>query len=497
MNTSQSIIIAIDQSTSATKALAYDTHTFNVLARASADHRQHYPEPGWVEHDAAQIWENTKRVLREVVAQVDRDAIVQLSITNQRETTVAFDRKTGEPIAPAIVWQCKRSDELCKALATAFEPMVREKTGLKLDPYFSGSKIAWWMRNNPTVAAKLRSGDAVLGTIDTYLIHRLTDGAVFATDESNASRMLIFNIHTRKWDKPLCELFQTPMNALAEVRDSDATYGTTTLAGALEKPIPIRGVVGDSQGALFAQPAFSPGDCKVTVGTGSSILVNTGSSASLAGEGVMTTIAWTLGGRPTYCYEGIINYSAATIEWLKNQLGLIESAAESEAVAQSVPDNGGVYLVPAFVGLGAPHWISTARAAIVGMSAHSTRAHIVRAGLEAIAYQIHDALSSMSVSCGVALGSMHSDGGATKNRFLMQFIADITGIALGSSNVPDCSPLGAAMIGWLGGDRSRGVEDYRSLGRERVAYTPSMDAKTRERYLAGWQKAIEQVKAGA
>lgn len=492
------IIIALDQSTSATKALAYDANTFNVLARASADHKQHYPEPGWVEHDAAQIWENTRRVLHQVVAQVDRDAIVQLSITNQRETTVAFDRNTGEPIARAIVWQCKRSDPICNELADkGLAKVVREKTGLKLDPYFSGSKIAWWMRNRPDVASKLLSGEAVLGTIDTYLIHRLTDGKVFATDESNASRMLIFNIHSRKWDEELCQIFQAPMKALPEVLDSTAAYGQTTLSGALTKPIPIRGVVGDSQGALFAQRAFNPGDCKVTVGTGSSILVNTGASAALAGEGVMTTIAWTHNKTPTYCFEGIINYSAATIEWLKNQLGLISSAAESETVATSVTDNGGVYLVPAFVGLGAPHWISTARAAIVGMSAHSTRAHIVRAGLEAIAYQIHDALSSMSVSCGVALGSMHSDGGATKNKFLMQFISDITGVALSSSNVPDCSPLGAAMLGWLGSNAAHDIGMYRSLAREQVAYRPSMDPTTRQRYLAGWNRAIEQVKAGA
>lgn len=493
-----SIIVAIDQSTSATKALAYDARTFNVLARASADHKQHYPEPGWVEHDAAQIWENTRRVLREVAEQVDREAIVQLSITNQRETTVAFDRRTGEPLAPAIVWQCKRSDSICNEMVAAgHDQIVRQKTGLKLDPYFSGSKIAWWMRHNPALAAKLRRGEAVLGTIDTYLIHRLTDGAVFATDESNASRTLLFNIHTRAWDPELCRLFDAPVSALAEVRDSSATFGQTTLGGALERPVPIRGVVGDSQGALFAQRAFSPGECKVTVGTGSSILVNTGASAALAGEGVMTTIAWTIAGTPTYCFEGIINYSAATIEWLKNQLGLISSAAESEAVAQSVPDNGGVYLVPAFVGLGAPHWISTARAAIVGMSAHSTRAHIVRAGLESIAYQIHDALESMSLSCGVALSSMHSDGGATKNRFLMQFIADILGVELDSSNVPDCSPLGAAMIGWIGADPSRKVEDFKKLARMQATYRPSMDPKTRERLLAGWRRAIGQVKAGA
>lgn len=492
-----SIIIAIDQSTSATKALAYDAGTFNVLARASADHKQHYPQPGWVEHDAAEIWENTKCVLREVAAQVDPSQIVQLSITNQRETIVAFDRKTGEPLAPAIVWQCKRSDGICNELvAGGSERTVREKTGLKLDPYFSGSKIAWWMRNNLSLASKLRQGEAVLGTIDTYLIHRLTEGRAFATDESNASRTLLFNIHTRRWDGELCRLFDAPHDALAEVRDSNAQFGETTFSGVLERAVPIRGVVGDSQGALFAQRAFSPGDCKVTVGTGSSILVNTGTSAALAGEGVMTTIAWTLNGAPTYCFEGIINYSAATIEWLKNQLGLISSAAESETIAASVPDNGGVYLVPAFVGLGAPHWISTARAAIVGMSAHSTRAHIVRAGIEAIAYQIHDATKAMSLSCGIALTSMHSDGGATKNKFLMQFITDIIGVELRVSNVPDCSPLGAAMIGAVGGDAKK-IRDYTSLSREQVTYTPKMDALQRERLLAGWRRAIEQVKAGA
>lgn len=495
-----SLILAIDQSTSATKAIAFDAQTFRVVAKAAAEHKQHYPQPGFVEHDAGEIWRNVLRVARDVVGQVDAASIACLSITNQRETVVVFDRSTGEPLMPAIVWQCRRSEAICRELAP-HEPLIARKTGLKIDPYFSGTKLTWLARERPEVAAKLRDGSAVIGTIDAYLVHRLTGGKVFASDATNASRTLLFDIHTLAWDDELCRLLEVPKGALPEVRDSTAAFGETTLDGALPRAVPIRGVMGDSQAALFAQRAFEPGACKVTLGTGSSILVNTGPKATSGGQGVMTTVAWThgsaSGGEPTYCFEGIINYSAATVEWLKNQLGLLKDASESEAAATSVPDNGGVYLVPAFGGLGAPHWVLDARAAIVGLSAHSNRNHVIRAALESIAYQIADALNAMRTQAGLPLTAVNADGGATRNRFLMQFIADMTGLEIRVADVPECSPLGAAMAGAVGLGLVPSIADLASVPREQVVYRPQMSAEGRSKLLAGWNRAVRQVKAGA
>lgn len=489
------LILAIDQSTSATKALLFDAQTFAVVARASAEHAQHYPQPGHVEHDAAEIWRNTLRAASEVIGQVDAASIACVSLTNQRETIVVFDRATGEPLMPAIVWQCRRSEAICRELAP-HDALVTAKTGLKVDPYFSATKLTWLARERPEIVARLRDGSAVVSTIDAFLIHRMTGGQTFATDASNASRTLLYDIHAMRWDDELCRLFDVPMQALPEVRDSTAAFGETTLGGLLPRAIPIRGVLGDSQASLFALRAFEPGACKVTLGTGSSILVNTGPRVTSGGPGVMTTVAWTHDGQPTYCYEGIVNHAAATLEWLKNQLGILADVRDAEAIAMSLPDNGGVYLVPAFGGLSAPHWLNAARGAIVGLSSHSGRAHVVRAALEAIAYQVADALHAMRDQASLNLTRVTADGGPTRNRFLMQFIADIVGLEIRVADVPDCSPMGAAMAGALGLGIFPSIEALAATPGDNVIYRPTMPAEDVARLRAGWNRAVRQVTAG-
>jgi len=356
-------ILAIDQSTSATKAIVFDA-AGGVIAKASADHRQIYPRPGWVEHDAEEIWQNTLAVIEKVRPVRP----LCLSISNQRETVVVFDRATGRPLHNALVWQDRRGAPICAELTAAgHQEEVARKTGLKIDTYFSASKLTWLMRTRPEVVRALESGEALIGTIDAYLVYRLTGGEVFATDHTNASRTLLFDISELKWDADLCRLFGVPVQAVPQVRDSTAGYGLAKLPGG---DLPIRGVMGDSQAALFAHRCFAPGMAKVTIGTGSSVLL-THSSFILHPSSFLTTLAWTHQGRPTYCLEGIINYSAATIAWLKDQLQLIGDPAETETAAASVPDNGGVYLVPAFAGLSAPYWSPEARAAIG--ACHRTR----------------------------------------------------------------------------------------------------------------------------
>jgi glycerol kinase len=481
-------ILAIDQSTSATKAMVFD-ESGKLLDRASLEHRQIYPQPGWVEHDAEEIWQNTLRAL----SAIDCRDVLCLSVTNQRETIVVFDRATGKPLHNAIVWQDRRGNPICAELA-AHGKTVTRKTGLKIDTYFSASKLAWLIRNQPEIARKLRDGEALIGTIDAYLIYRLTGGKTFATDHTNASRTLLFDISTLKWDEDLCVLFGVPMRALPEVRDSTARFGVADVNG---REIPICGVMGDSQASLFAHRCFTPGSAKVTLGTGSSVLLNIGDTLRYGGDGAVSTIAWTHAGKPTYSFEGIISYSAATIAWLKDQLGLIRDAAETEALAKSVADNGGVYLVPAFAGLSAPYWSADARAAIVGLSAHSTRAHVVRAALESIAYQLRDVLEMMKDQAGVSLKTIHADGGATRNRFLMQFIAEMTRLQVTAAPVPECSPLGAAMAGALGMSVYTSLDELAAIPRPDASiFTPIMPPGEADQLHVGWKRAVKQVLAG-
>lgn len=485
-------VLALDQSTSATKALLFD-EAGRCLDQESREHRQFYPRPGWVEHDANEIWLNTLSTLRAVTArQAARlPETVALSITNQRETVVVFDRRTGEPLHPALVWQCRRGDALCaEHAASGAAAGIQRKTGLPLDAYFSASKLQWLVRNEPAIAARLADGTAVIGTIDTYLIHRLTRGRVFATDATNASRTLLFDLVRSRWDEDLCALWQVPVAALPEVRDCDASYGETDLRGALDRPLPIRGVMGDSQASLFAQRCFEPGSAKVTFGTGSSVLLNLGDAPRFSDRGIATALAWRLSGRPTYAFEGIIISSASTLTWLRDQLGLVRDIGELDTLATAVPDNGGVYLVPAFSGLGLPHWQPAARAAIVGLSSQSDRRHVARAALESIAYQVRDVLDVFRAESGLGLRDIRADGGATASAPLMQFTADVTGVALHVSAMAHGSPLGAAFAGLVGTGVHTSPEALASIVREQVVYHPAMPVGRADSLHRGWQRAV-------
>jgi glycerol kinase len=490
-----SLILAIDQSTSATKAVLFDARG-KLLDKASRSHRQIYPRPGWVEHDAEEIWQNVLAVIREIAGRNPKRIfqIAGLSLTNQRETVLVFDRKTGKPLHHALVWQDRRGDAICAKLTEqGHENFVRQKTGLKINTYFSASKLKWLVAEKPAIAAKLKNGDAVVGTMDTYLIHRLTGGKVFATDFTNASRTLLFDIGKLRWNEKLCKLFNVPMGALPEVRESSAHFGETNAGGLLPKRVPIVGVMGDSQASLFAQRCFQPGTAKATFGTGTSVLLNIGGKFQPSKKGAVTALAWVWQGKPTYAFEGLINFSAATIEWLKNQLGLIQNASEVEELAAGLKDNGGVYLVPAFAGLSAPYWSPDARAAIVGMTAHTNKAHIVRAAQEAIAYQIRDVLDMMRDDAKVRLKTLHADGGPTRDQFLMQFTADITGVELKVSEVAESSAWGAAMNGLLGLGLYQSLDELAKLPRAQKCFRPRMKAAEVKKLHDGWLTAVKRV----
>ncbi|MEZ5327216.1 MAG: glycerol kinase GlpK [Verrucomicrobiales bacterium] len=486
-------ILAIDQSTSGTKALLYDANG-HCHDRESKEHRQIYPQPGWVEHDLDEIWNNLLAIVTALIGRHPDKTLKCVSITNQRETICLFERGSGRPLHNAIVWQCRRGSEICRNLEEAGHgARVTELTGLRLDTYFSASKLKWLIAQDAGLEAKLESGEAIIGTIDSYLVHRLTEGQIFATDHTNASRTLLYDIGNLCWDESLCELFDVPIAALPEVRESSARFGETTFEGHLPEPVPIFGVMGDSQASLFAQRCYEPGTAKITFGTGSSVLLNIGEALRFSESGSVSTIAWVWQGRPTYSFEGIINYSAASIAWLKDQLGMLQSSAEAGPLAAAVPDNGGVYLIPAFAGLSAPHWKPNARAAIVGLTAHSTRNHIVRAAEESIAYQLHDVLQMMNHDASVSLQTIHADGGPTRDAFLMQFTADLLRIELQVAVVPDCSALGAAMAGMLGCGMRDTLDELATLPRETTTYSPKMDTATVQHLIDSWNDAVPRV----
>ncbi|MCK4624223.1 MAG: glycerol kinase GlpK [Phycisphaerae bacterium] len=480
-------VLAIDQSTSATKVIIFSL-AGKVLAKTSIPHRQYYPQPGWVEHDAEEIFTNTRQALRQVIegGKLTASDLLCLSITNQRETIVVFDRQTGKPLHHALIWQDRRGDELCTRLTErGAADEIRNKTGLKIDSYFSASKIKWLIDNKPDIAAALASGQALIGTVDTYLIYRLTAYGVFATDHTNACRTMLYDILNLRWDSDLCEMFSVPLAALPEVRSSSADFGQTDLDGLLDRPVTIRGVMGDSQAALFAQRCFEPGDAKVTFGTGSSVLVNIGSQLQISHSGLVSTIAWMHDGQATYAYEGIINCTGATIAWLKDQLQLIDSPEQTEELATSVPDNGGVYLVPALAGLGCPHWRPDAKAAVVGLTSHSNRNHVVRAALESIAYQVRDVLDCITSQADVPLTVVRGNGGMVANSFLMQFVADITSVPLLASQLPELSALGAGVYSSL--------DELTALNLPSLDYRPAMPADLRRKYYQGWTEALRCV----
>ncbi len=488
-------ILAVDQSTSSTKAMIVLPPS-DILDQIAIPHSQIYPDPGWVEHDAEEIYKNVLKATSDLINNhADKaDELLALSITNQRETFVVFDRESGKTLHNAIVWQCRRGDAICKQLISeGYAHSVHASTGLKVDTYFPASKLLWLVRNHPEIGEKLKDGSALFGTIDTYLIYRLTDGEVYATDHTNASRTLFYDIEKLGWSRELCDIFQIDITGLPEIRESADVFGYTNLAGAIDRKIPVCGVMGDSQAALFAQKCFEPGGAKVTFGTGSSILLNVGHEKPSSDSDAVTALAWVINQKPTYAYEGIINFTGATIAWLQDQLQMITDAAETEELARSVSDSGGVYLVPAFVGLSAPYWRADARAAILGMTPSTTRAHIVRAALESIGYIVTDVLRAMSEEAGIALRAIHADGGAVRNRFLMQFVADMNQLDVLAAETPELSALGAVFQACLGLKLISSVKDLADISADFTVYTPDLDPQSAQRLFDGWRSAVQQV----
>jgi glycerol kinase len=450
--TARRFVLALDQGTTGSTALLIDPDGA-VRARGYAELTQHYPQPGWVEHDPAQIWTTIGQAASQAVASsgIAPGEIAAVGITNQRETTILWERASGRPVGNAIVWQCRRTAALCERLkADGVEPEVRRKTGLVVDPYFSGTKIRWMLDHDPALRPRAERGELCFGTVDAWLLWQLTGGAVHATDPSNASRTLCYDIHRRAWDEELCRILGVPMALLPEVKPSAGVFAQTTKSAWLPGDIPVAGIAGDQQAALFGQACVEPGMAKNTYGTGCFALLNTGERAVASTEGLLTTVAWTVEGTTSYALEGAVFIAGAAVQWLRDGLGIIKQAAETQPLAESVPDTGGVYLVPAFVGLGAPYWDPYARGTVMGLTRGTTRAHLARAALEAIAYQSRDVLDTMKRESGVPLTTLRVDGGAAANDFLCQFQADVLGVEVLRPSVTETTGLGAAYLAGVG-----------------------------------------------
>ncbi|PLR83303.1 glycerol kinase [Bacillus canaveralius] len=487
-------ILAIDQSTSGTKVLLVNSDGV-ITHQKNLTHNQYYPQPGWAEHDPIEIYDNVKSLITEVCVSADvlSNLLKVVAITNQRETIVVWDKETGLPVHNAIVWQCRRTSDMCKELKDkGFETIIRAKTGLTLDPYFSASKVKWLMDHIEGVKQKAQDGKLLLGTIDSWLIWKLTKGKVHSTDYTNASRTLLFNIHSLQWDDELLEIFQIPRSMLPEVKDSNAIFGMTEDEDLPFSHIPISGVIGDSQGALFGQKCFEQGMAKATYGTGTSVLMHT-ENLIQADNGLVTSIAWAINGEVSYALEGIIHSTGDTIKWMKEDLKLIDDLNGIENLAGSIPDNQGVYLIPAFVGLGVPYWNPYARAAVMGISRNTGRAHFVRAALESIAYQVKDAVELMQSESNIYMKQLKVDGGATKNNFLMQFQSDMLGIDLVVSNVSELSALGAAYMAGLGVHIWNSTAEINNLNKEIELYRPKMSNDVKNQNYKGWKQAVNSV----
>ena len=490
-------VIALDEGTTSARSVLIDVRG-EIVDQVQHEFAQHYPKPGWVEHDPLDILSAQLSTMTELIIanNLGVDDIDSIGITNQRETTIVWNRETGEPIFNAIVWQCRRTAPIVEALCS--DPEVRQaiiaKTGLIPDAYFSASKIKWILDNVEGARELAEAGKLAFGTVDTWLVWALTNGAVHATDPTNASRTMLFDIHTMTWDPWLCELFDVPMNMLPEVRPSSGDFGVTARAGIIDG-IPIRGVAGDQQSALFGQCCFDPGQAKNTYGTGCFLLINTGDVAPLTNTGLVTTVAASApGAGPEYAVEGSVFMGGALIQWIRDGLGLIETAAESEAIAQSVDSCDGVYIVPAFTGLGAPYWDADARGAIYGLTRGTTAAHIVRAALEALAYQVYDLVSAMEADAGVPLKELNVDGGASANNFLMQFQSDILGKPLRRPENVETTALGAAYLAGLATGFWGSTDDLRALRANDALYLPDGNDELLAARLSGWKEAVERTK---
>ncbi|WP_029422805.1 glycerol kinase GlpK [Alicyclobacillus macrosporangiidus] len=485
-------VLAIDQGTTSTRAILFD-HDGAIVAMAQQEFAQHYPQPGWVEHDPEEIWQTTLHVVRRVLADacVPPAQVAAIGITNQRETTVVWERDSGRPVYPAIVWQSRQTADICRRLQEAgHEPFIRERTGLVVDAYFSASKVQWILDHVSGARERAANGELLFGTIDTWLVWKLSGGKVHVTDYSNASRTMLFNIHDLCWDDDLLGLFGVPAAMLPQVRPSSEVYAHTDPALFDGVSIPIAGIAGDQQAALFGQVCFSPGLAKNTYGTGCFLLMNTGERPMASSHGLLTTIAWGVGGRVEYALEGSVFIAGAAVQWLRDGLRVINTAAESERYAQRVPSSDGVYVVPAFVGLGAPYWDMEARGAVFGLTRGTTREHLVRATLESIAYQSRDVLEAMERDAGVRLSALRADGGAAANRFLMQFQADVLGVPVEVPKVTETTALGAAYLAGLAvGFWESQAEIQRNWGLDE-RYMPRMAQDERDRLYAGWKDAV-------
>ena len=489
-------ILAIDQSTSGTKALLFSA-AGDLVARADRPHRQIIDERGWVEHDPVEILANTLAVVQDVVekASIDKTSIAALGISNQRETALAWDAETGKPVYNAIVWQCARGEAICNRLAEAgHSETIRAATGLHLSPYFSAAKLAWILENVPAAQTAAAKGTLRCGNIDSWLVYNLTGGKYFKTDYSNASRTQLFNLSTLQWDETVCNLFGLKPEQLPQVCDSNSLFGETDLGGYLERPIPIHGVLGDSHGALFGQGCLERGMIKTTYGTGSSVMMNIGTTPVFTKSGVVTSIAWGMDGVVHFVLEGNINYTGAVMRWVVDDLGLLQSSREAGPVAANANPNDETYLVPAFSGLGAPYWESNARAVICNMTRHTGKAEIVRAAEECIAYQIADITELMQQESGIALQELRVDGGPTRDSYLMQFQSDILDLPVLVPATEELSGVGAAYAAGL----AAGMYTPDVFSRiERQSYSPVMTTETRTQKRGGWQKAVNMVLSGA
>lgn len=488
-------IIAIDQSTSATKAMLFNEQC-EMLRRVNKAHQQYYPKAGWVEHDAEEIYNNTLWVVKELLKDENlEENNYSLAITNQRETVVVWDKTTGKPVCNAVVWQCMRGAEICNQLKEAgYGKMVQEKSGLLIDPYFSASGAKWILDNVAGAREKAEKGDLLMGTIDAWLVWKLTDGRVHATDCTNASRTMLMNIHTLEWDDDLLKLFNIPRTMMPEIRACDSTFGETTFEGLFKEPILIAGVLGDSHGALAGQMCFEEGLGKATYGTGSSVMVNIGEQFATAPQGLVTSIGFSALGKTFYAFEGNIHSTGATLKWLEQQLKMIESPNEVEAAANEVKDNGGVYFVPAFAGLGAPWWNDQVKAAVFGMTLATTRSHFLRAALESIAYQVNDLVKAMTQQAGIALKEIRVDGGPTKNQTLMQFQADCLRVPINCSDVEEASAMGAVVMNGLSRDVWSSFDEVSQLRKSRWTRQPNPDNEQEmEQLIAGWHQAVQQL----
>ena len=489
-------VMALDQGTTSSRAIIFDEHQ-NIVNMAQKEFTQHYPKAGWVEHDPLEIYASQYGVLVEVLARSGMEAgeISAIGITNQRETTIVWDKNTGRPVYNAIVWQCRRTSDFCTNLVErGYADEIRAKTGLLIDAYFSATKIKWILDNVEGARERAERGELLFGTVDTWLIWKLTGGAAHVTDVTNASRTMLFNIHTLEWDKDICALLDIPMCMLPKVCDSSMVYGAARIGGA---EIPIAGAAGDQQAALFGQTCFARGDVKNTYGTGCFMLMNTGDTPVESKNGLLTTVAVGLNGKATYALEGSVFVGGAVIQWLRDELKLINESADSEYFANKVKDSAGVYVVPAFTGLGAPYWDMYARGAILGLTRGAGRNHIIRAALEGIAYQTLDVLKAMQADSGVQFKELKVDGGASANNLLMQFQADIAGVTVRRPMIRETTALGAAYLAGLATGVWRDLNDIKGQWTLDTLYEPQMEAARARELVDGWHKAVERARGWA